>query len=114
MVSAFNKILHEGSIWNGPIAVLSFILHKSIFLHFVHHSTNVYDKYINNYDRRKYIDDYGSGIFPKNRGRKLYNKKYQETYGNRSYVVSSPYIKDIIMQRVYSGIKWKATGLVYI
>ena len=34
---AFDKISHEGSIWNGTRAVFSFILQKSIFLHFVHH-----------------------------------------------------------------------------
>ena len=45
MVGAFDKILHEGFIWNGPIAVLYFILHKSICIHFVHHGTNFYEKY---------------------------------------------------------------------
>ena len=36
VVDDFDKILHEGSIWTGHRAVLSFILHKSIFLHFLH------------------------------------------------------------------------------
>ena len=31
LVGAFDKILHEGSIWTGDRAVLSLILHKSIF-----------------------------------------------------------------------------------
>ena len=35
-----DKILHKGSIWDGIRAVLSFILHKSIFLNFVHHGAN--------------------------------------------------------------------------
>ena len=47
VVGAFDKILHEGFIWNGPIAVLYFILHKSICIHFVHHGTNFYEKYKN-------------------------------------------------------------------
>ena len=44
VVGAFDKILHEGSIWTGHRAVLSFILHKSIFLHFVHNGTIFYEK----------------------------------------------------------------------
>ena len=46
VVGAFYEILYEGSIWTGHRAVLSFILHKSIFLHFVHNGTRFYDKYI--------------------------------------------------------------------
>ena len=41
VVDAFDKILHEDSICTGPRAVLSFILHKSIFLHFVHYGKNI-------------------------------------------------------------------------
>ena len=70
VVDAFDEILHEGSIWNGHRAVLSFILQKSIFLHFVHHGTRFYDKYITSYDRKKYMDDDGSGVFPKQKVRK--------------------------------------------
>ena len=44
----------EGSIWNGPRAVLLFILHKSIFLYFVHNGTIFYDKYISS-RKEKYI-----------------------------------------------------------
>ena len=46
VVGPFDKILHEGSIWNGHRSVLSFILHKSIFIHFMHHGTRFYDNYI--------------------------------------------------------------------
>ena len=59
------KILHEGFIWTGNRAVLSFILHKSIFIHFLHHGTRFYEKYITSDDRRKYMDDDGSVVFPK-------------------------------------------------
>ena len=64
MVGAFDKILHEGSIWNGYKAVIYFILHKSIFLHFVHHGTKFYGRYIKSADRKIFIDDDGIGIFP--------------------------------------------------
>ena len=65
----------------------------------------IYNKYINTDDRKKGIDDNVSGIFPKNMDINPYNKKYQETYGNKSHVVSAPYIKDARIRRVYSGIK---------
>ena len=78
MVGPYDKILHNGSIWTGHRYVLSFILHKSIFLHFVHHGTRFYDKYITSDDRKKYMDDYGSGVLPKQKVRKLYNTKYQK------------------------------------
>ena len=73
-----------------------------------------YNKYINTEDRRKYIDDYGSDIFPIIKDKNIYTKKYQETYRNRSHVFSTPYIKDRIILRVYSGIKQKAKGFVYL
>ena len=74
------KKLHEGSIWTGYIDVLYFILHKSIFLHFLHNGKIFYDKYITSNDKSKYIDDDGSGVFPKQKVIKLYNTKYQLTY----------------------------------
>ena len=68
VVSPIDKILHEGSIWTGHRAVLSFILHKSIFIHFVHHGTIFYDRYITSDGRKKYIDDDGGVVFPKKTG----------------------------------------------
>ena len=55
VVVSFDKNVHEGYIWTGNIAVLYFILHKSIFLHFVHHSTKFYDRYIDYYDRKNIL-----------------------------------------------------------
>ena len=52
VVGAFGQILHKGYIWTGGISVLSFILHKSIFLNFVHHGTKFYGRYINSDDRK--------------------------------------------------------------
>ena len=46
VVGAFDKILHEGYICTGRRAVLSFILHKSIFLYFLYNGTRFYGKYI--------------------------------------------------------------------
>ena len=87
MVCTFDKNLHEGSIWTGHRAVLYFILHRSIFLQFVHQGTRFYDKYITSDDRKKYIDDDGSGVFPKQKVIKRYNAKYQKTYSNWYYVL---------------------------
>ena len=39
VVCALDKKLHYGYIWIGTRAVIYFILHKSIFLHLVHHGT---------------------------------------------------------------------------
>ena len=82
VVGAFDKILHERYIWTGPRAVLYFILQKSIFLHFIHHGTIFYRKYIKSNDRNKYIEYDGSGVFPKQKVIKLYNAKYHATYYN--------------------------------
>ena len=71
VVIAFYKNLHEGSIWIGHRAVLSFILHKSTFLYFVHHGTKIYDRYIYLDDRNIYIADDGSAVFPEQRFRNL-------------------------------------------
>ena len=73
VVGPFDKVLHEGSIWTGHSDVLYFILHKSLFLHFVHNGKIFYDKYITSDAKNKYIDDDGSDFFSKQEVRKLYN-----------------------------------------
>ena len=50
VVRTFDKILHGGYIWTGHRAVLSFILHKSTFINFVHNGTIYYEKYITSDD----------------------------------------------------------------
>ena len=77
VVGAFDKILHDGSIWTGHRAVLYFILHRSIFIHFLHHGTIFYDRYIASDNKNKYINDDGSGVFPKQKVRKRCNEIYQ-------------------------------------
>ena len=101
VIGYFDKNLHEGSIWTGHRAVLSFILHKSIFLHFVHNGTRFYEKYISSKNMTKYIDDDGSGVSPKQQVRKKYNSKYQLTYSNRYYVMEHDYIKYTRIRRTY-------------
>ena len=54
VVTAFDKIQHEGSIWTGYISVLSLILHKSIFIHFVDHGKKFYDRYITSDNKKVY------------------------------------------------------------
>ena len=78
VIGSFDKLLHEGSICTGHRAVLSFILHKSLFLHFVHNATIFYDRYISSKNRLKCIDDVGSGVLPKLLVRKKYNSIYQK------------------------------------
>ena len=73
VIGSFCTILHEGSIWTGHRAFLSFILHKSIFILFVHNGTRFYDKYISTKNWLKYIDDDGSSVLPKILVRKWYN-----------------------------------------
>ena len=87
VVDALDKNLHQGYIWIGYKSVISFIFRKSIFPHFVHHGTSFYDKYITSDDKKKYMDDDGSGIFPKQKVVKIYNAKYQNIYYNLYYVL---------------------------
>ena len=61
VIGSFDKKLHEGSIWTCHRALLSFIPHKSIFLHFVHNGTIFYEIYV--YDNV-------SGVFPKTKNKK--------------------------------------------
>ena len=67
VVVAFYKILHKGSIWPGPRAVLYFIIKNSIFIHFVHHCTKFYDKYINTDDRKSILMMMGVVFFQNKR-----------------------------------------------
>ena len=52
---------HEVTLWSGYRAVISFVLTKQIFLHFYRHGNQFYDRYLNSVDKKKYIDDDGSG-----------------------------------------------------
>ena len=76
VIGSFDKVLHEGSLWTGHRALISFILHKSIFPHFVHYGTKFYDKYISTKNRLKYFDGDGSGALPKILVKKWYNARY--------------------------------------
>ena len=89
----------------GMFVELSYLLSSTnqYFFTFLHHGTQFYDIYITSYDRKKYIDDYGSVVFPKQNIRKIYNAKYQNTYSNRYYILKNEYIK-------YTRIHWTYLG----
>ena len=61
----FEKIYHKGTLWSGYRAVIYFILTKQNFPHFYCHGNKFYDQYLNLVDKKKYIDDDGSGQKPK-------------------------------------------------
>ena len=63
---------------------------------------------------KKNIDDDGSGVFPKQKVRNIYNAKYQKTYSNQYYVLKNDYIKDKRIRQTYSGIKLRAICYVYL
>ena len=48
----FEKVYHEGTLWSGYRAVISFILTKQIFLHFFCHGDQFYNRYINTADKK--------------------------------------------------------------
>ena len=73
VVGSFDKNLHKCSIWTVHRSVLSFILQKTIFLHFVQHGTKFYDRYIKSDNRTKYVYDDGSGVKPKQKVRMNYS-----------------------------------------
>ena len=60
----FGKKIHEGTLWRGYRAIISFILTKQIFLHLFQHRDRVYNRYINTTDKKN-IDDDGTGAKPK-------------------------------------------------
>ena len=62
------KKIHEGTLWSGYRAVISFILTKQIFLHFFRHGDRFY---INKIGKKEYLDDDGSGVKPKHSLQKI-------------------------------------------
>ena len=114
MVGDLGKILHEGSICTGHRSVLSFILKKSILIHFVHHGTIFDDKYITSEDRKKYIDHDGNGVFTKQNIRQPYNTEYQRTYSNRYYVLKKDYVKYTRNRWTYLEKKQRSIFFVYL
>ena len=67
VIGYFDKILYEGSIWTGHRAVLLFILHKSIFIHFMHNGTIFYDKYISSKNKKNILMMMGVKFSPNKR-----------------------------------------------
>ena len=86
VIGYFDKNLHEGSLWTGQRAFISFILHKSIFLHFVHNGTKCYEKYMSSQNQQKYFNYNGSGLLPKIVAKKWKNLKDHRSYSHREYL----------------------------
>ena len=59
------KKIHKGTLWSGYRAVITSILAKQIFPHLFRHRDRFYKRYINTTDKKKYLDDDGSGVKPK-------------------------------------------------
>ena len=51
----FEKVFHEGTLWSGYRAVISFILTKEIFLHFFRHGNRFYNRYLNSVDKKSIL-----------------------------------------------------------
>ena len=51
----FEKVFHEGTLWIGYRAVISFILKKQIFLHFFRHGNRFYNRYLNSADKKSIL-----------------------------------------------------------
>ena len=58
------KMFHEGTLWRGNRLVISFILHKSSFIHLYHQRDVFYNRYIEIKVKKKCIDDDGTGVIP--------------------------------------------------
>ena len=56
---------HVGTLWRGPIVVISFIPTKQNFAHLYHHGDRFYNWCINKTIKTKYPDDNGSGVKPR-------------------------------------------------
>ena len=80
----------------------------------MHNGTRFVEIYISSEHGKIYIDNDGSGVFPKKQVRKKYNSKYRLTYSNCYCVMKNDSIKDTRICRIYSGRKRKATGYVLI
>ena len=87
VVGAFDKILHEGSIWTRPRSVLSLSSTNQYFftLYIMVQDFLTYIQHL--IEKKKYISDDRSHIFPKQKVRKLYNATYQNKYSIRYYVL---------------------------
>ena len=51
-IGCFDKTLDEGSIWTGHRAILLFIFHKLVFIHFVYNGTRFYEKHISSKNKK--------------------------------------------------------------
>ena len=71
-------------------------------------------KNISSKHKKKYINDEGGGVFPKQKVRNKYNSRYQLTYSKRYFVIKNDFIKDTRTSWTYSERKINATSYVLI
>ena len=103
VVGSFDKNTHEGSICNGSISVISCIIPKNIFLHFVYYGrifmTNIL-KYKTEQDTlimMKVVEDQNNSI-------EKYCAKYMNACGSKLYVSKgNMVIRREIQWKKYSG-----------
>ena len=55
LLVSFGKKIHKDSIWNIHRAVILYILHKLIFLNFVHNGARFYEKYISSKNKKNIL-----------------------------------------------------------
>ena len=105
---SFEKVFHEGTLWSGYRSVISFILIKQNFLHFYRHANQFYDRYLNLVNRKKFIDDDGSGEKPK--------LEFQIRLQKYSCCdpIQAMFDRDRKEEKENFGRKRKATGCIYL
>ena len=104
----FEKVLHEGTLWSGYRAVISFILTKQIFLHFFRHGGRFHNRYIDTADKKTYLDDDGSGVKPNHF---LQRRTICISFGDP---IHEFWDRDRKMSREHFGKKIKVTGCIYL
>ena len=62
VMGSFDNKNYEICFWTWHGVLLSFIVHKSIFNHFVHHGTKFYIRYIKYFTRTSLLDDDRTGV----------------------------------------------------
>ena len=64
ILGPFERCFHEGSLWRGHRAAMSFIFTKQKFVHLFFHWDWFYNRYINSKVKNKYLYDDGMGVKP--------------------------------------------------
>ena len=81
MFGAFDKILLK-ALFGLVIELFSILSSTNQYFFTLYMLVQYFITDITSDDGKKYIDDDGSAFFSKNKVRKRYNEKYQNTYAN--------------------------------